>query len=839
MENATSFERDTASLLQRYDPDRKPRSNRTRPGIVQAATHSLSWALSPSMWEALKTCMGITNEMFASPLDRSPHSEAYWSIHKEDELFGANHNAYSRPWTGACQAYVGDSPEDNDKAIRHAIGSVTALPNEVTCIIMFIPSANPEAPHLRHLSDPNVRVLTTLEAGNECDSFKPPGHWLNHRSETTPTGVHPTMHVIAIATKPGASAHLSPTRVHAFAQATGLRLNPEPPSPTPSVTKSCPIPKSIGRMLSTESPPLPPIRKSPVDTPKPPHVHLPCTYPLSGAPTKGSVVAYTDGSCKKHPDGSQSIGAAVYFPSTPQYTDPISVTVNPNGKGPTLTINRAELSGIHQALAHERSNLADALHIYTDSLCSLSLIRRMITSPWTLRDCKHLYLLNDILNTIRTRSENGQRTSFHKVKSHVGVRGNEEADKTANKAAMDPQHTDTIEDSNNSPYEDKVWVKYTPPPNLADPKPMTSLYLSNLSEDIKRKVTPHHSGGQFTTTGLYAQLWNKAIGSLLPSSVSRIWTDPAITWYQATLALKARWGQLYTNKLAHRYGRAKSDLCPTCKSEPDSVGHLLGGCKEKSCKAITIERHNVGVRICHRAITRSSTFGGCYCVMDACSSTSLPPGVDSTRLPAWILPAGHPYLQEVTTLRPDILIIEGLASNDTHGRTDDEIRQILLLRRRTVKVHILEVGYCSDLRHSERDAEKQQQHDRLVQILTGKQVNPRSPPQPIAPTQTARLDDPSHSKTQRPPPGSLETSFQVANVIYHPPITLGRTGTLQASFHDTLRNKLKVNPKAIDECANKLTQHAVHYVEKFYKHRFANLTKHANHNAQPRQGAAG
>ena len=77
MENATSFERDTASLLQRYDPDRKPRSNRARPGIAQTTTHNLSWALSPSMWEALKTCMGITNEMFASPLDRSPHSEDY------------------------------------------------------------------------------------------------------------------------------------------------------------------------------------------------------------------------------------------------------------------------------------------------------------------------------------------------------------------------------------------------------------------------------------------------------------------------------------------------------------------------------------------------------------------------------------------------------------------------------------------------------------------------------------------------------------------------------------------------------------------------------------------
>jgi hypothetical protein len=67
----------------------------------------------------------------------------------------------------------------------------------------------------------------------------------------------------------------------------------------------------------------------------------------------------------------------------------------------------------------------------------------------------------------------------------------------------------------------------------------------------------------------------------------------------------------------------------------------------------------------------------------------------------------------------------------------------------------------------------------------------------------------------------------VGSVVYHPPVTLGRTGTLPASLIDTLKNKLKVSPKAANECAAKLTQHAVHYVEKFYKNRFASLAKHA------------
>ena len=47
-----------------------------------------------------------------------------------------------------------------------------------------------------------------------------------------------------------------------------------------------------------------------------------------------------------------------------------------------------------------------------------------------------------------------------------------------------------------------------------------------------------------------------------------------------------------------------------------------------------------------------------------------------------------------------------------------------------------------------------------------------------------------------------------------------------ASFMDTLKNKLRVGAAPANECAAKLTQHAVHYVEKFYLHRFATMGKH-------------
>ena len=184
-------------------------------------------------------------------------------------------------------------------------------------------------------------------------------------------------------------------------------------------------------MTSPESPPLPPIRtnKIAVDAPRAP---LPNRHPLvSSMSVKGSVVVYTDGSCKKLPDGTQTIGAAIFFPDTGGSTDeghPVTITIDPCGHGPTLTINRAELSGIHQALLSEHSSTAQTLHVYTDSSCSLYLIQRILNSPWTVRDSKHFLLLNDILDALRARAERGQRTCFHKVRSHIGIGGNEMAD---------------------------------------------------------------------------------------------------------------------------------------------------------------------------------------------------------------------------------------------------------------------------------------------------------------------------------------------------------------------------------------------------------------------------
>ena len=614
--------------------------------------------------------------------------------------------------------------------------------------------------------------------------------------------------MIAIATEKGAQQHLTCSHLSSFSTSIGVDLadtHATPATPRASVVvHPMVIPKAIKRFKDENAPIPTPQESSPAQTC--PFHPLPCTHPLVKPSGRGVVTVYTDGSCIKYPDGRQSIGAAIFFPTEGDGPG-TTITVNPRGKGPTLTINRAELSGIHQAIVHSESASSHALHIYTDSSCSLHLLTRIINSPWTLRDSKHFLLLNEILEALKSRAERGTHTHFHKVRSHIGVAGNEMADKGAGRAAKDPLSAMVTEESDNAPYDTRAWVAHVDPTAAPVPtppppgRPAEPFYVSNLTEDIKRKITPQHSGGQYTTTGLYATLWHSCVGCLHPPSLSHIWTDNQTTWYQAVLAFKARWGQLYNNKLAYRYGKAPNPLCPSCKTEPDSVGHMLGGCQEPTCKAMAIQRHNEAVRIIQKSVTKSGPFGGCYCIMDACPAGSLPPGVDNTRLPPWLVPADHPQAQELMNMRPDLVFLSGLPSNLVHRKSDAENRATIRLRPKRMKIHILEVGYCADTLHSEKNEEKATQHAKVVNILT-------EPYKPIGGLDGAPL---------------RSAPFARESVIYHPPITLGRTGSLPASLPTTMKKHMHLGPAAVKGCTTQLTRHSVHYVEKFYKHRCASM----------------
>ena len=153
---ATTFPQDVARLVLRYRA--KNSANKTC-----KAGHDLDhWSCPDKLMQNIRETLSTTTERFASPMDRSADLPAYWSAFKEDQLFGANHDAYSSPWTGSSQAYPGQDIKECDKAIRWAIASAEAHPQTPTCTIVVVPYTAGN-PHLQHLQHAHTQALMHVD----------------------------------------------------------------------------------------------------------------------------------------------------------------------------------------------------------------------------------------------------------------------------------------------------------------------------------------------------------------------------------------------------------------------------------------------------------------------------------------------------------------------------------------------------------------------------------------------------------------------------------------------------------------------------------------------------
>jgi len=127
-------------------------------------------------------------------------------------------------------------------------------------------------------------------------------------------------------------------------------------------------------------------------------------------------------SASKH----QIIGAGILTPTTDTgYSD--TITINPGGSGPTLTINKAELAAVLVAVQKGHTKIA------TDSASSLFQIRKQLLNPMAVLHHLHRELLKTFVILFQSSPS---PVTFYKVKSHSGTVGNEGADHLAHKAAV-------------------------------------------------------------------------------------------------------------------------------------------------------------------------------------------------------------------------------------------------------------------------------------------------------------------------------------------------------------------------------------------------------------------
>jgi hypothetical protein len=160
---------------------------------------------------------------------------------------------------------------------------------------------------------------------------------------------------------------------------------------------------------------------------------------------------------------------------------------------------------------------------------------------------------------------------------------------------------------------------------------------------------------------------------------------------------------------------ATNHVCPICKRDEDSCGHMLGGCQHTLIKGLVIKRHDNTVKHI-RSLLYLSQFQHAFTIMDASGEKEKP-----KRLPHWLLPHSDTHDR---SFRPDILVME--------GTTDTDIAQGIYpspTDGKHYRIHILEIGYCPDTRMKEKFGIKEQQHELLSELLTnqGWQVAPIHP----------------------------------------------------------------------------------------------------------------
>ena len=238
-----------------------------------------------------------------------------------------------------------------------------------------------------------------------------------------------------------------------------------------------------------------------------------------------------------------------------------------------------------------------------------------------------------------------------KVKPHIGIDGSEAADKLANEA-RDPQLCCLTFGNGNQAHYGEHWPGLITPASTPEAVPRERV-AGNLSAALKQHIAGMHARG-LTNKSDYLGYWDDVRDKMHKSSHS-FWSAP---FKVVRNILLAHYGCLYNQKLALRYGRAKTNLCLLCH-QPDSVGHLLGGCRHKDMKAITIERHNAAGRCIARDV-RNGTHGNLVMIgnvgnAEKCQDLHL----HGSRVPKWLLSDRDLNAVRATrlTTRPDLMVI--------------------------------------------------------------------------------------------------------------------------------------------------------------------------------------
>lgn len=194
----------------------------------------------------------------------------------------------------------------------------------------------------------------------------------------------------------------------------------------------------------------------------------------------------------------------------------VHTRIKPSKPSPVHTIIRAELSAMLFALDYwcEQEDLVMA----TDSACAMQTVREHLQGPESHRYHK---LFQAICDKILLHAQERQHTSLVKVKSHIGIRGNELADDLAVKATKE-WDTD-LSEHHTEPFNDMVWV--TKLLYAKNGKVNVTPYLADLQDSLRKAIHNKQHLGQANQGTIYFQACKGNAQHICPDISNGYWEE--------------------------------------------------------------------------------------------------------------------------------------------------------------------------------------------------------------------------------------------------------------------------------------------------------------------------
>ena len=281
------------------------------------------------------------------------------------------------------------------------------------------------------------------------------------------------------------------------------------------------------------------------------------------------------------------------------------------------------------------------------------------------------------------------------------------ADAGATATASGDVAADIIEEADNEGYRRIHWAA----------RSRDTCFVSDLNRGLLKHL-PSETYGGYTNDPESTARWREAAPELSARFSNAYLTTHRMGHWLTKQVLYARYGYLYNARLKQLYGRGGDGKCPLCRHgqegpTTDSGSHILGGCRHKTMVGAYINRHNSAVRAVAACLHNGSKGGGLM-IMDAGKAEELPEYCAGNRPPPWMFTETDRRDPNVSKMRPDIMFIPNLPGNRI-PRNATTCR--LPGPKNQYPVYIIEVGYTSDLNHTDKCTEKTIQHKKLSEAL--------------------------------------------------------------------------------------------------------------------------